>query len=91
MNHLPKFWECAQRRLETSSVRDRTITLKFAKRTCEMMVEAERNGCAGLNPAAYREVVEQLTEVDKALFGWNNYDMLRAKVRQALARAQEAT
>ena len=53
-----------------------------------------RNGCAGLNPAAYRECVEALKSVqhelrNQAMVGEGRYfPILTEKVAQALAHAQ---
>ena len=67
-------------------------------------VNAERivtcvNGCAGLNPAAYREVVEALTwfvnEAERDVRHGNDrgsvYTDVLASAKQALAQVKEAT
>ena len=45
------------------------------------------NGCAGLNPAAYRQCVEALQQVQDRMFGAQHIDSLREIIQQALAAA----
>ena len=90
MSQLPKFWEVAETKikLERSS---RVVSFKIDRRTCDMMIEAERNDCAGLNPDAYRKVVEVLRQAEVVLRTRRTDRVLHETVIQALSLAQEVT
>ena len=77
---LPKFWELAEARLPNSP---KTVNIKISRATCQMMIDAERNGPAGLNPARLPASGggAAMTHTKDQLNNWRRYEEVRQQGR----------